>query len=143
MKYINNNPRRPYITAELKDRFLELLIGHFPVNKSSSYLNSLIEKELGNYDLDIIDGMFSLFNNDGMVDYFGRSRQSFDFILLPTAIEFHGKGGYTARDLLVEKQIRLIEAQLRELQSHSADKITSILEALNHLRQLFSVFFGS
>jgi len=142
MKLINNNPNRPYYTPEMKDKLLQFLIDNLNINRVYSLNKQPIKEFMDNMDWDLIDGLFWIFQKDGLIDKYALNFSTIDLILLPASVDFIAKGGYQMQAEIIDKQIELLRQQLKDLQkSKSWDKINTILETITHLKSLIQVAF--
>ena len=143
MKYINGNPKRPYVTPELMDRLLNYLIEQFQVETYIYADTEAVRSYMHDIDLDLLDGMFVQLSDDTLIDSYALNRNSLNFIIKLRAVMFAGKGGYVARDELLNQQMKLLTAQLNELQKEVPGKnLTKVLESASHLAQLLKLAFG-
>jgi len=142
MRYINDNPNRPYYTPEMKDKLLQFLIDNVEINALYKLNKQLIQEFMNNMDWDLIDGLFWIFQNDGLIEQYALNYSSIDMVLLPTSVDFIAKGGYQMQAEIIDKQIELLKEQLKDLQkAKSWDKINTILETITHLKSLIQVAF--
>jgi len=142
MKYINGNHSRPYYTPEMKDKLLQFLIDNLNINRVYSLNKQPIQEFMDNMDWDLIDGLFWIFQNDGLIDKYALNFSTIDLILLPVSVDFIAKGGYRMQAEIIEKQLELLRQQLKDLQkTKSWDKINTILETITHLKSLIQVAF--
>ena len=141
------NPKRPLIGPELKDKLIDFLI-----KEQECHLNKLkhVEKKslkayFNNIDADIIWGLFDQLEKDGLLSSFAENFASFSVYISSNAFEFKRLGAYQAQEELINKQLVLLNAQLKELQSKnvisSSDSIVSTISGLtNIIGQVFNKF---
>ena len=103
MKYINGNHSRPYYTPEMKDKLLQFLIDNLNINRVYSLNKQPIQEFMDNMDWDLIDGLFWIFQNDGLIDKYALNFSTIDLILLPVSVDFIAKGGYRMQAEIIEK----------------------------------------
>lgn len=94
-------------------------------------------------DEDIINGIFMLLHRDEYLLEYARHSRSYNIILGPDAPEFVRKGGYTAKQAIIDQQLTLLEAQIKDLQTSQSHlpKVAELVKTVSSLGSLIRQFF--
>ena len=119
---------RPLISPELLDNMLDMLLQVPSLETHHILTQSSAIKELNNIDKDIINAMFIMLEEDGLITNYGINARTFEFVVKGKASSFKRLGGYRAKEDIINKQLILLEDQIKDLQDKKIlDKTSSIV----------------
>ena len=126
--FINDNPNRPYISAELLDKLLDFVIESSTVDRLTKCTRKEAKAHMEGIDTDIISGMFSIMHTDGLMSRYTSNVHTFNMVLEGHALMHQKQGGYTAREEVVAKKPRLVGKTNQSLRQKRSSQNTPRLQ---------------
>ena len=131
------------ISARTKDKLLGFLVDNLDVAGMYTIKKEEIVPHMKPLDEDIINGIFMLLHRDEYLVRYSLNSRTYNIALGPDAPEFVRKGGYTAKQTIIDQQLTLLEAQIKDLQTSKSDlpKIMDLVKTASSLGSLIRQYF--
>lgn len=127
------------ITPQLLDDVLTYLAERGTLNAMNRMETAQCCADL-DIDLDTLRNVFAILQHDGLVAELNDRRSVFMFLLTPAVWETLKKGGYTAHFKIAGEQLRLLEAEVKQLEKKKTVNAGQIERVTNIIANLYSFF---
>ena len=131
------------ISPRTKDKLLTFLVENLDIAAMYTVKKEDILPHMKPLEEDIINGIFMILHRDEYLIEYARHSRSYNIALGPSAPEFVRRGGYTAKQDIIDRQLTLLEEQIKDLQTSQSHlpKVAELVKTVLSLGTLIRQFF--